>query len=132
LPIFYQLIDTTHQFYTIHCDAWCYEWAGTNFIKAEQKNNKKIKCYTMTNSGTHCSLIMEISTFFCIPRIELVSITSPGINIFKCKSGYLKIDKELWKQDIMKAEFSFDFHNTVEPNHRIFWKGKIYTAIEKL
>lgn len=34
LTAFYQLVDTMHQFHTIQSDAWCYEWAGTNFATA--------------------------------------------------------------------------------------------------
>jgi hypothetical protein len=38
LTRFYQLVDTTHQFYSISCEAWCYEWGGTDFITAKQTN----------------------------------------------------------------------------------------------
>ena len=34
-------------------------------------------------------------------------------------------------QGIIKAGFNFDFENTDEPRKKMFWKGKIYTLIEK-
>jgi hypothetical protein len=37
LKAFYKLIDTTHLSHTIQCEAWCYEWAGTDFITARKK-----------------------------------------------------------------------------------------------
>jgi len=41
---------------SIECEAWCYEWAGTNKIFAKQKSKDTIFCYTATNVATHCSL----------------------------------------------------------------------------
>jgi hypothetical protein len=131
LARFYQLVDTTHQFHTIQCKAWCYEWAGTDFIKAVKTENDHVICHTMTNSGTHCSLILEIVKDNCLPRIELNSVASPGIKTYYCKGGFIKMDKECWKQNIVKAEFNFDFMNTDEPDQTIFWEGKIYTKIDK-
>jgi hypothetical protein len=131
LTRFYQLVDTTHQFHSILCEAWCYEWDGTDFITAKQTNKNQIICTTQTNAGTHCSLIFEISNDTCIPRIELNSISSPVLKTYFCKSGFIKIDKDLVKKGILKAEFNFDFNNSNEPDRKIFWKGKIYTTIEK-
>lgn len=131
LTRFYQLVDTTHQFHSILSEAECYEWAGTDFIKAKQTNKNEIVCYTQTNAATHSSLILEISNDFCAPRIELRSISEPDPKIYYCKGGYIKIDSNLYKQNILKAEFSFDFKNTDEVEKRMFWKGKIYTSIEK-
>ena len=78
LTKFYQLVDTTHQFYSISCEAWCYEWAGTDFVTAKQNKNQ-ITCFTHLNSGTHSKLILEIKNDTCIPRIELNSVSTPGL-----------------------------------------------------
>ncbi len=130
LTKFYQLVDTTHQFHTISCTAWCYEWAGTDFVTAKQKDKNQITCFTHSNSGTHCTLILEIINDSCIPRIELNSISS-GLKTYYCQGGFMKIDKNLWIKGILKAEFNFDFNNTDEPDRKMFWEGKIYTMIEK-
>lgn len=129
---FYQLIDTTHLFHSMQCEAQCYEWSGTDFVTAKQIRPNHVRCHTLTNSGTHCSLILELIDDICIPTIELNSInaTSDAL-IYYCKSGYIKIDKELWKQGILKAEFNFDFKDANNLDQNIFWKGKIYTIIEK-
>ena len=127
---FYQLVDTTHQFHSILCEAWCYEWAGTDFITAKQTNKNRIICSTQTNAGTHCSLIFEINNDTCIPRIELNSIAASGLKTYDCKGGFIKVDKDSWINGILKAEFNFVFNNTDEPDRKMFWKGKIYTLIE--
>jgi hypothetical protein len=131
LTKFYQLVDTTHQFHTILSEAWCYEWAGTDYVTAKLKDENQITCYTHSNSGTRCKLILEIINDTCIPRIELNSISSPGLKTYYCKGGFIKIDKNLWIKGILKAEFHFEFNNTDEPDRKMFWKGKIYTMIEK-
>jgi hypothetical protein len=128
--IFYQLVDTTHQVQSILCKAWCYEWSGTDFITAKQTDKNRIICSTQTNAGTHCSLNFDIINDTCIARIELNYISSPGLKTYHCKGGFIKIDKELLKQNILKAAFNFDFNNTDEPDRKMFWKGKIYTMIE--
>ncbi|MBK8807837.1 MAG: hypothetical protein IPO21_14785 [Bacteroidales bacterium] len=129
---FYRLVDTTHQFHSISCEAWCYEWSGTYFITAKQTNKNQIICSTQTNAGTHCSLIFEINYDTCIPRIELNPISAPGLKTYFCKGGFIKIDRDSWAKGILKAEFNFDFNNKDEPDQKMFWKGKIYTMIEKL
>jgi hypothetical protein len=131
LKRFYKLLDTTHQFHSIACEAWCYEWAGTDFITSVKSDNNRIICTTQTTAATHCSLILEIINDTCIPRIELTSIAAPGLKIYAGKSGSITIDKTLWKKGIMKAEFNFDFNNTSEPGRKIFWKGKIHTLLVK-
>lgn len=128
---FYQIVDTTHQFHSIECEASCYEWAGTDYITAEQNEQGSIRCYTLENSGTHCSLILNCSGDRCLPNIELNSITSPGTTTYYCTGGYLKVDKNSWKQRIIKAEFHFDFYNSDAPEDPIYWKGKIYSKIRK-
>lgn len=129
LTRFYQLVDTARQFHSILCEAWCYEWAGTDFITAKQTDKSRIICSTQTNAGTHCSLIIEIGNDTCFPRIELNSISTPGLKTFFCKGGFIKIDKNFWIRGILKAEFNFNFNNTDEPDRKMFWKGKIYTMI---
>lgn len=130
LTRFYQLVDTTHIHHSIFCEAWCYEMAGTDFITAKRTNNNGIICHTHKNAGTHCSLILEVAGDTCIPRIELQSISSPGIKTYYCKNGFIRIDKHSFIKGILKAEFNFDFNNTDEVARKIFWKGKIYTTIK--
>ena len=86
---FYQLVDTSHQFHSILCEAWCYEWAGTDFITVKRTTEDKIVCATQTNAGTHCSLVLEISHGNCTPSIALMSITSTGKTIYDCKGGFM-------------------------------------------
>ncbi len=74
LTSFYKIVDTTHQYYTISCDAWCYEWVGTNFITVKRKNEKEEFCYTTNNVGTHSSLRIDILGDLSNHRICLTQI----------------------------------------------------------
>ena len=130
LHVFYEFIDTTHQMHSIQCEAWCYEWAGTDFIEVFRKNEKSVNCFTMTGIDTHCSLNIEILGDTCYVLIDLKSIDQGGDAIFYCTSGYITIDKKYWHEGIMKAEFSFNFEHIENPKKPIYWKGKIYAKIK--
>jgi len=114
---------------SISCDAWCYEWAGTNSVTAKFKNKDTVECYTHMNEATHCSLNLIISKDTCIPKVVLKSIVPNRDKIYPYQTGYIKVDKTLWKQKILKAEFDFEFLND-ENDKKVFWKGKIYTRIK--
>lgn len=130
LTAFYQLIDTTHQFHTIQSEAWCYEWDGTNYIIARQTGLDSVDCYTLLNSSTHCSLHFVLTNGFCYPSIELRSIIPTGNKIYECTGGYILIDRERWKQRILKSEFNFTFYHAENIVQPMYWKGKIVTKIE--
>ena len=46
LHAFYEIIDTTYQMHSIQCEAWCYEWAGTDVIEVFRKSKDSIYCFT--------------------------------------------------------------------------------------
>jgi len=130
LHAFYEFIDTTHQMHSIQCEAWCYEWAGTDFIEVFRKNENSVNCFTMTGIDTHCSLNIEIIGDTCYVVIDLKSIEQGGDVNFYCTSGYITINKKYWTEGIMKAEFSFNFEHIENPQKPIYWKGKIYAEIK--
>ncbi len=132
IEMYYKLVDTTHEYHTIQCEASCYEFVGTDFIKAKQVTKDTVLCWTMCNAGTHCSLQMNITKRFCYPKIELLSVRLNSDMTFKCFGGFIKIDKKLWKKGIFKSEFNFSFFDPADPNQTepMFWKGKIQTCIE--
>jgi hypothetical protein len=130
LQAFYKIIDTIHQTHSIQCEAWCYEWAGTDFIEVFRKNKDSINCFTMTGIATHCSLQLDIIKNTCYATIDLNSIVQGGDAKYYCTDGYITIDEKLWKEGIMKAEFSFNFEHIENPKKPIYWKGKIHTKIK--
>lgn len=111
------------------CEAWCYEWGGTDEIIVKQKTKDTVVCETTMNEATHCSLHLVITGDSCSPTINLLSITPGGNRTYYYKAGFITIDKKLWDKKIMKAAFSFDFINE-EGERRIFWKGKIYAKVK--
>lgn len=127
LKAFYQLVDTTHEFHSIQSEARTYEWAGTDFITVERVSKDTVICYTQNNTATHSSLDLIIVKDIVKPTIILNSITPTGTKIHICKSGQIKIDRNLWDKGIMKAEFDFIFDDKENPSEPMYWKGKIYT-----
>jgi len=128
--IFYQLLDTTHIPYSIECDAWCYEYAGTNVINT-YKRFETVTVYSQPGIATHCILVLELQDDICVPFIALNSIIQDGNETFYYQSGNITIDKTEFKKGILKAEFDLVFKNTLEPDKPIYWKGKLYSPILK-
>ena len=130
LTAFYKIVDTSHQSYSIKCKAWCYEWAGTDFIEAIHKSADTVYCYTLLNAATHCSLQLNIVGDKCFAIIDLNSIVKGGSANYNCTDGYITVDKTLWNKGIMKAVFSFNFKHKENPKKPIYWNGKILTKIK--
>ncbi len=131
LARFYQLVDTTHQFYSIKSETNSYEWAGTNFLTAERIHKDTIRCFADNNAATHSRLELLISKNKCFPAIKLNSIASPAKTIiYRCKKGKIEIDRNLWNNGILKAKFDFTFDNPENLRQPLFWKGKIYAKIK--
>lgn len=132
LAKFYQLVDTTHLFHSIKSKTNSYEWTGANFITAKRISRDAIYCFTDKNASTHSCLILKITKDKCIPEIELNSISgSTEKQIYACKKGYIKIDRDLWNNGILKAKFGFIFEDPKNPDRPLFWKGKIYSQINQ-
>jgi hypothetical protein len=130
LTAFYKIVDTSHQLNSIKSKAWCYEWAGADFIDAVRKTVDTTYCYTLLNAATHCSLQLNITRDNCFAIIELNSVVKGRSAKYYCKNGYITIDKDLWKKGIMKAIFSFNFEHKENPKKPIYWNGKIFTKIK--
>lgn len=130
LQAFYKIIDTTHQVHSIKSKAWCYEWAGTDFIEVFRKSKDSVHCFTMTGMATHCSLHLDIIKNTCYAAIDLYSIVQGGDAKYYCTGGYITIDKKLWKEGTLKAKFSFNFGHNENPKKPIYWKGKIFAKIK--
>ncbi len=130
LRSFYRYVDTTHMQHSILSEAWCYEWAGTDYIEARKKNADTVQLATAANVATHCVLHLNIVNNICTPKIELISIMPNGSATYLCKGGWIKLDRSLWGKDTVKAEFSFTFDHKKDPKQPMFWKGKIFTKIK--
>ncbi|MCK9450492.1 MAG: hypothetical protein M0Q90_02285 [Bacteroidales bacterium] len=129
LQAFYKIIDTTHQMHSIQCEAWCYEWAGTDFIEVFRQNKDSVSCFTIANIATHCSLHLDIIMNTCYAFIDLKSLDQSSDTKYYCTNGYIIIDKNSWEKGLMKAEFSFNFDNHENPEKPIYWKAKIFAKI---
>lgn len=132
LQAFYEVVDTTHLFHSIKSEAWTYEWTGTNFITFKKQTDNTIIGQTACNISTHSSLNIKIKNDSVTAWIDYNSIREgTGKHIFPMKKGLIRIDKQLFAQGIIKAEFDMTFENTLDIDEKMFWKGMIYNKIEK-
>lgn len=127
---YYKLIDTTHVFNSIACDAWCYEYAGTDRVMVLRKNADTVFCSTECSPATHCSLNLLIVGKECTPKINLVSVKPNGKAVFFVTQGHITIDRLMWEKGILKAEFDYLFDDPEARQKQVYWKGKIYAPIK--
>lgn len=126
---YYSILDTTHQIHTLEGDAWSYEYSGTDFITFWQKDSKEIVGKSTCTIATHCSLEIMIIGNQCTPKLILNGVNSEKKHVFPLKEGEIKIDPFYFKKGVIKADFDFNFINTINPNQPLYWKGKIFSAI---
>jgi len=131
LKAFYAIVDTTHLFHSIKSEAWTYEWAGTDFMTFKKQADNSILGQSACNVSTHSSLIIEIKNDSFRAWIDFNSITELGKQIFAMKEGQIRVDKQLFDKGIIKAEFDLKFVNTLDVEREMYWKGLIYSKIEK-
>lgn len=130
LNTYYKYVDTSHLKHSIQSEAWCYEWAGTDFIDVFKKTSDTIVCKTKMNAATHCSLRIAIIQNKAYATIELKSVAKGGEIVYTCKSGIMRIEKEIFKKGILKADFDFTFDNPEDQKRTIFWRGKIFAQMK--
>jgi hypothetical protein len=129
VAIFYSLLDTTHVYHTIKCNAWSYQYAGTDFISVKRKTNDTVSCYTLCDVATHSSLQFELANGYCYPKLVLKSIVRGNDAVFLGKKGTISIDRNAWAKGILKAVFHFDFDHQNTHEQNMYWSGIIYAPI---
>jgi len=127
--IFYQLLDTTHQFHSAVCETSCDEWDGTDFLDVYRINKDSVSGFTATGIATHCSLQILLVKNSCFATIDLNSITEAGDILYYCTGGTIRIDQTTWKNGALKADFNFTFYDPANPKKPIYWKGRCYSLI---
>jgi hypothetical protein len=131
LKAFYRLVDTMHLAHGIQCEGWCYEWDGTDLITARRKSDGTVECFSGCNASTHSILHFIIANDICSPAITLNSIASAQTKTYPCMDGYFKIDRGLFKDGTLKAEFDLNFENKENTRQKMFLKGRIYSNFRR-
>ncbi len=128
--LFYRLLDTSHLYHTLLCEANAYEFAGADYFHV-YKDSGKFFGFSETGIATHSSLELDYRNGRLKAFVVLNSIMqSNGKQIFNATSGYLKIDRTYFNRDTLKAFFDFQFYNHLEPKNPLWWKGWIYSPIQ--
>lgn len=126
LTSFYKIIDTTHINHSIKSDVKVYEYSGMNHIDFEKQQDGSIIGKTRYNASTHTLLYIKILNDSVTTWIDYNSIRSQGVEKFSLKKGEISLDKKLLENGIVKAEFKFEFTNTLDGKFDVFWNGLIY------
>lgn len=124
---FYKLLDTSHQHYSlqIHFNVPPPEWAGSNYMEAVYTKNKKhVTAYSLCNVATHSSVEFVFENDSCHAYLTLNSIV-PNADTTMQGNATMVIDKTLWRQGILKANFKVVFGD-------IMGTGYVYTQIKRL
>lgn len=129
LAAFYAFADTAHRHHTIASEAWCYEWAGTDYITVFGDEQDWLQGVTDVNEATHSALRITLAGDTCFAAIELTSIGPGGQRLYVASGGTFVADRALLEQSILKASFDFTFFHPENPAQKMFWKGRIYAPI---
>lgn len=130
LTAYYQILDTTHLPHTIKCEASMYEFSGTNFIQFKETENGIVGT-TATNASTHSVLTIQIDNGICYAWVDYNSIRNIGRHRFELLVGRILLDKASFEEGIIKGSFDFRFHNTLDPEMPLFWRGTILSPVEE-
>ena len=130
LTKYYKIIDTTHIFHSIKSEAKVYENTVYDHMEFKKMKNGGIKGETINNVSGYSHLHIKLENEYCYAWNDFKSFRDLGNHIFNLKSGKILIDKSLFQQGIIKAEFEFNFKNTLELKKKLSWKGKIYSKIK--
>ncbi|GHT28310.1 hypothetical protein AGMMS49574_02350 [Bacteroidia bacterium] len=128
LTAYYQLVDTTHYYYTMTTNdpqtpdtLW--------HTQAERSGHDTVTCYTDMYGGAYTTMHIQIIKNRCFPLIQLISPEPDGDRVFPCTGGSFAIDQTCWQQGILKAAYQFTFLDSAI-NQAFTRKGKIYAKIE--
>ncbi len=130
LSSFYAIVDTTHVAHTLLAQGSMYEWAGSNQINFERKEDGTIVGKSANNAATHTSINIRIEGDQVTAWLNYNSIYEQDRHIFPLKDGWIKMDKKLFRKGIVKARFHFDFTNTLEALVPLNCEGLIYSKIQ--
>jgi hypothetical protein len=129
LTEFYKIIDTTHIFHSIQSEANVYENTVYDHFEFKKMDNGTLKGKTVNTVSGYSHLHIKLKNDSCYAWNEYNSIFDGGNHLFYANEGRILIDKSLYKQGIVKADFDFRFTNTLEVDEELSWKGKIYSKI---
>jgi hypothetical protein len=131
LQVFYELVDTSHQYHTLYCESNCNEFSGTNFIEVKKFGTDSLHAFTQNNVSTHCSLqIWLVQKKYITVTSTLNSIIKEGNVSYVCVDGFIEIEKTAFDNGFFKSSFHFKLVNESHSDDIIWWTGKTYSPIK--
>ena len=132
LEAFYAIVDTTHMYHTIECEAKAYEFVGTDFIRFELKNGDLLGV-TDNSTATHSTLYIRVNGDKCTAWIRYTSILPERDEMyFYLENGRIILDPEKYEEGTIKGYFDFRFKNDFEADFPLQWSGYIFSPIESI
>lgn len=129
VQVYYSLFDTTHYYHTLNAKSSCSEFAGADFAYAQKQHDGSVLCYTTGGVATHCTLSFTLTADSCVAAAALTSIITGEDQNYTCTAGEISIDKELWKQGVLKGVFRFEFTDVSSGREMIYWEGLVCCKI---
>ncbi len=129
LAVFYSLVDTAHQHYTLYGEANMYEYAGTDYMDCRMSGDS-IYAETRMGIATHSYLEIVIFGGWCGGVVNFISITDIPPTSFELVSGFFRLDTNALANGILKGQFHFQFYNHLNPRNELWWKGVILSPIK--
>lgn len=130
IKAYYELIDTTHFHHTMQSKAEMYEWTGCDYIYVSRDSNMRISAETVITPGSHSTLHFQINRDKAKIWAHYNSIANVQPRNFSLKSGFIKVERQAFERDTIKAQFDLTFSNTLESDVALSWSGLIYAAID--
>jgi hypothetical protein len=129
LTSFYSLVDTTHLQHSLLAVGSMYEWTGSDHINFKKQEDGSVIGSSTCNASNHTSLHIKMEDDKIKAWLDFVGIRDVKRHIFPLKDGWIKMDKKLFSEGIVKASFHFDFINTIDASVPLNCEGKIYSEI---
>ena len=134
LAAFYEIIDTTHRFYSHQGIVRTFEYGECNYANAKVLNGK-IHVQTEVNAATHTSLHIvfdteEKSATECKIYLIYNSIRPVKPVVFRVRSGMLEISREKFEEGLVQMSFDLEFEEVSNnPEFEQSWNGLILVEL---
>lgn len=131
LEVFYQIVDTTHQYHSLLSEFSQYELFDSDYLDFRKTDYGGVIGTSRCDAGNHSSLNIEIDSRHFYAWVDYTSITNGVPQRFELSKGTLTLDDKLLEQGIYKGSFDFEFANTLDPAVPLTWKGIFYNELKE-
>ncbi len=127
IHVFYQLIDSSRQYYSLESRSTVTNLKENHFIEVKKYGDFTMEGFTKSKDTSNCSLFFRVNNDFITSWIYLKN--ESGMKIYQLMDGKFFADKSAFEKGILKANFSF-IYESENSFKALYWSGKIYCKIK--